>query len=127
MDAKTAQHPIADDSLSRTREVRLREADVLIIGGGFAGFTCFRAIDRDRRQVHLLTNRNHFLFTPLLPLAATGSVEVRSIVEPIRTFEKRAGEIIVGEARDLDPDKKIVRVQFEGDAEALEIRYQTLV
>ena len=125
MDAKTAEHPVAAASPSRDGRVRLREADILIVGGGFAGFMCFRAIDRDRRQVALLTNRNHFLFTPLLPLAATGSVEVRSIVEPIRSFEKRPGEIIVGEAKDLDPENQIVRVQFEGDEER--VHYQTLV
>jgi len=52
------------------------DADVLIVGGGFAGLSCFRQIDRRRRRVTLLTDRNHFLFTPLLPLAAVGSVVI---------------------------------------------------
>lgn len=32
----------------------------------------------------LLSPSNYFLYTPLLPSAATGTVEERSIVEPIR-------------------------------------------
>jgi len=34
--------------------------------------------------VVLVSPRNYFLYTPLLPGAATGAVEARSIVEPIR-------------------------------------------
>ncbi len=63
------------------------QADVLIVGGGFAGVSCLRSIDRRRRRVVLLSARNDFLFTPLLTMAATGAVEIRSIVKPLRTFQ----------------------------------------
>lgn len=102
------------------------EADVLIVGGGFAGLSCFRRIDRRKRRVTLLTDRNHFLFTPLLPLAAVGSVEVRSIVEPVHLFEKAPGEVIIGKAIDILPEEREVLVQFEGDRVG-RIGYQTLV
>ena len=38
----------------------------------------------DRVDVTLVSPRNYFLYTPLLPAAATGTVEERSIVEPVR-------------------------------------------
>jgi len=102
------------------------ESDILIIGGGFAGFSLFRQIDRRKRQVRLLTDRNHFLFTPLLPLAAVGSVEVRSIVESVHLFEKKKGEVIIGKAVDLLPAEKKVVVEYsEGRKE--EISYKELV
>jgi NADH:ubiquinone reductase (non-electrogenic) len=101
-------------------------ADILIVGGGFSGFSCYQAIDRKKRQVHLLSNRNHFLFTPLLPLAAVGTVEVRSIVEPIHSFEKKKGEIIIGEAVDLWPEQNKLIVRFGPDQNE-EIQYNTLV
>jgi len=100
--------------------------DVVIIGGGFAGLSCFQHIDRKKREVRLLTNRNHFLFTPLLPLAATGGVEVRSIVEPITSFEKSPGEIIIAEAVSADFEKKILHVRYD-DGTFGEISYETLV
>jgi len=100
--------------------------DILIIGGGFAGFSCYQAVDRRKRQVHLLSNRNHFLFTPLLPLAAVGTVEVRSIVEPIYSFEKKKGETIIGEAVDIFPEQNKLIVRFEAGLNE-EIQYNTLV
>src|ERR1043166_108443 len=104
----------------------MRRADILIIGGGFAGLSCFRAIDRARRNVTLLSDRNHFLFTPLLPLAATGAVEVRSIVEPLWSFQKSQGEIVIGRVVDLDPAAKKVTVESD-DEQRQEIAYQVVV
>lgn len=37
-----------------------------------------------KMDLTLLSDRNYFLYTPLLPAAATGTVEERSIVEPVR-------------------------------------------
>jgi NADH dehydrogenase FAD-containing subunit len=39
-----------------------------------------------------MSPRNYFLYTPLLPAVATGTMEERSIVEPIRN-------LIVGKVR----------------------------
>lgn len=36
-------------------------------------------------DVTLVSPRNYFLYTPLLPSAATGTVEPRSIVDPVRS------------------------------------------
>lgn len=39
---------------------------------------------RELYDVVLLSPRNYFLYTPLLPAVAAGSMEERSIVEPVR-------------------------------------------
>lgn len=39
---------------------------------------------REEYDVVLLSPRNYFLYTPLLPAVAAGSMEVRSIVTPVR-------------------------------------------
>ena len=103
-----------------------RDADILIVGGGFAGLSCFRSIDRHRRSVTLLSDRNHFLFTPLLPLAATGVVEVRSIVEPLWSFQKNRGEIVIGRVADIDAVKREVSIESDLQ-EPQKIRYRVLV
>jgi len=61
---------------------------LLIIGTGFAAFSLIKEIDVDRYQVTIVSPRNHFLFTPLLPSTTVGTVEFRSIMEPIRTSRK---------------------------------------
>jgi NADH dehydrogenase len=62
---------------------------VVILGGGFAGVTA--AVELARRcagllpvHVTLISNQNFFLFTPMLAEAATGAVETRHILYPIR-------------------------------------------
>jgi NADH:ubiquinone reductase (non-electrogenic) len=39
---------------------------------------------REKYQVTIVSPRNYFLYTPLLPAVATGTCEERSIVEPVR-------------------------------------------
>src|SRR6266571_8300084 len=62
---------------------------VLIVGGGFAGVTT--AVELAKRcagvlpvHITLISNRNFFLFTPMLAEAGTGAVETRHVLYPIR-------------------------------------------
>lgn len=41
-------------------------------------------IDVDKFDVICVSPRNHFVFTPMLPATAVGSVEPRSLLEPVR-------------------------------------------
>ena len=43
-----------------------------------------KGLDRDAYEVTVISPRNYFLFTPLLPSATTGQVESRTLMEPIR-------------------------------------------
>ena len=69
---------------------------ILILGGGFAGVTA--ALGLARRcagllpvHITLVSNQNFFLFTPMLAEAATGAVETRHILYPIRPLCGRWG------------------------------------
>lgn len=62
---------------------------ILILGGGFAGVTT--ALKLAKRcagvlpvHITLVSNQNFFLFTPMLAEAASGAVEVRHVLYPIR-------------------------------------------
>jgi NADH:ubiquinone reductase (non-electrogenic) len=57
---------------------------LLVLGCGFAGFSLLYRLKKSAWDITLLTPRNYFLFTPLLPSAVAGSVEFRSILEPAR-------------------------------------------
>ena len=48
-------------------------------------------LDTTQYDVVVVSPRNYFLFTPLLPGVTTGSVEARSISEPIRRIIVRVG------------------------------------
>lgn len=62
---------------------------ILILGGGFAGVTT--ALKLAKRcagvlpvHITLVSNQNFFLFTPMLAEAASGAVEARHVLYPIR-------------------------------------------
>src|SRR5262250_1054022 len=62
---------------------------IVILGGGFAGVTTAIELAKGCAgvlPVHntLLSERNFFLFTPMLAEAATGAVETRHVLHPIR-------------------------------------------
>eukprot|EP00598_Pedospumella_elongata_P000480 CAMPEP_0184975452 /NCGR_PEP_ID=MMETSP1098-20130426/6705_1 /TAXON_ID=89044 /ORGANISM="Spumella elongata, Strain CCAP 955/1" /LENGTH=481 /DNA_ID=CAMNT_0027498199 /DNA_START=18 /DNA_END=1463 /DNA_ORIENTATION=- len=59
---------------------------VVVIGCGWAGYRFAQDIDKSKYHVSLVSPRNHFLFTPLLPSTAVGTLEFRCIQEPVRTI-----------------------------------------
>lgn len=60
---------------------------VILLGTGFAAFRFIKKINTRLYQVTVVSPRNHFLFTPLLPSTTVGTIEFRSIIEPVRNTE----------------------------------------
>ena len=56
------------------------------MGTGWAGYNICRDLDPARYKVVCVSPADHVLFTPLLRLTATGTLEFRSIQEPVRTI-----------------------------------------
>ena len=53
----------------------------------FSGFRLARDLDKSKYDVTILSPRNHFLFTPLLPSTSVGTLEFRCVQEPVRTIK----------------------------------------
>jgi NADH:ubiquinone reductase (non-electrogenic) len=62
----------------------MKRPRLLLLGSGFAAFSFLKHIDVRRHDVTVISPRNHFLFTPLLPSTTVGTVEFRTIIEPLR-------------------------------------------
>jgi NADH:ubiquinone reductase (H+-translocating) len=104
--------------------VERREArgGTLVLGGGFAGSYVARLLKR--RGATIVSHENFMLFTPLLPEAASGTIEPRHVVVPIRQMCPHA-ELVLGDIRALDRERSAVVV--ESLAGELEIGYEHLV
>jgi NADH dehydrogenase len=83
---------------------------VLILGGGFAGLVATQTLKRANVDITLLDKRNFHLFQPLLYQVATGSLSPAEIAAPIRAVfsHQKNVEVLLGEAVDIDPEKKNV-------------------
>jgi NADH:ubiquinone reductase (H+-translocating) len=96
---------------------------IVILGGGFGGLYCAKALGRARAKVTLIDMRNFHLFQPLLYQVATASLSPADIASPIRTILRGRGntQVWMGEAVDIDADARVVKLR-DG-----ELRYDYLV
>ncbi|MGH3033503.1 MAG: NAD(P)/FAD-dependent oxidoreductase [Gaiellaceae bacterium] len=101
---------------------RKARGGVLVLGGGFAGGYVARLLGK--RGATIVSPENFMLYTPILPEAASGMLEPRHVVVPLRLMCPRA-ELLLGRATGLDEEGRIVSVAVE-DGE-LEIEYEHLV
>jgi NADH:ubiquinone reductase (non-electrogenic) len=99
---------------------------LLVLGCGFAGFSLLSNLRKDRWDVTLLSPRNYFLFTPLLPSATSGSVEFRSILEPARR-RLRDVKVIEGAAEGIDWQARQVTCVAAVGEERFELGFDKLV
>ncbi|CAM9788443.1 unnamed protein product [Ectocarpus sp. 6 AP-2014] len=63
---------------------------VVVLGTGWAAHALLKEIDASKFEVTTVSPRNFFLFTPMLAASAVGTVEYRSITEPIRKVNPEA-------------------------------------
>ena len=82
-------------------------------GTGWGSVSLLKKLDTENYNVIVVSPRNYFLFTPLLPSCTVGTIEHRSIMEPIRNFlrhKKAAVKYYEAEATKIDYEKRVVYV-----------------
>jgi NADH:ubiquinone reductase (H+-translocating) len=90
----------------------MARARVVIIGGGFGGFTAARRFKGAPVDVTVVDRTNHHLFQPLLYQVATATVSPTDITVPIRWAlrRQRNASVILGEATAVDVNRRVVVV-----------------
>ncbi len=87
------------------------KTQVVVIGGGFAGMACVRALRRADVEIKLVDRRNFHLFQPLLYQVATGGLSPANIAAPLRSIfrKQRNVQVLLGEVADFNlPDRVVV-------------------
>ena len=79
---------------------------LVVLGAGWGGFRCAMDVDKTKYDVTVVSPRNHFLFTPLLPSTTVGTLEFRCVQEPVRTI--KGVKYVQASARDIDFNSKEV-------------------
>ena len=82
----------------------------LILGGGFAGAYVARLLGKTGAT--LVSTENFMLYTPLLPEAASGTLEPRHVVVPLRVMCPHA-ELLLGRVTSVDETARTVHVATE--------------
>eukprot|EP00741_Cyanophora_paradoxa_P018985 tig00021108_g18328.t1 len=101
----------------------------IVLGTGWGGHALAKSLS-ERQEVVWISPRNYFLFTPMLPSTAVGTVDFRSIIEPIQSAQKKA---VYYEAicTRVDTERKLAycrpTTRAKGDPEQFAIEYDKLI
>lgn len=86
---------------------------ILILGGGYIGLYCAMGLEKRLRPgeatITLVSPESFMLYQSFLPEAASGNIEPRHVVVPLRRALKRT-RLITGRVLSLDHDKKVASV-----------------
>lgn len=107
---------------------------LVILGTGWGSVALLKKLDTENYNVIVISPRNFFLFTPLLPSCPTGTVEHRSIMEPLRHIirhKKGTVKFYEADATKIDHEKRVVVVtdtsDIQGDVNTTEVPFDYLV
>ncbi|KAJ1984405.1 NADH:ubiquinone oxidoreductase [Dimargaris verticillata] len=107
---------------------------LVILGTGWGATALLKGIDTSLYNVVVVSPRNYFMFTPLLPSCTVGTIEHRSIMEPIRYItrhKQRAVHFYEASCTHIDPEAKTITVEdlseVKGDASKATLSYDYLV
>jgi NADH:ubiquinone reductase (H+-translocating) len=101
---------------------RSARGGVLVLGGGFAGAYVARLLGKSGATI--VTPENFMLYTPLLPEAASGTLEPRHTIVPLRAMCPHT-ELLLGRATAVDLEARTVAI--ETDAGPQTVRWEELV
>jgi NADH:ubiquinone reductase (non-electrogenic) len=107
---------------------------LVILGSGWGSVSLLKKLDTENYNVVVISPRNFFLFTPLLPSCTTGLIEHRSIMEPIRNIlrhKKATVKFYEAEATKIDYEKRLVYIsddsEIKGDVSHTVVPFDMLV
>ena len=131
--ARSAERPkLGAGRVLATRSTSLAPR-IVVLGGGFGGVAVALALARRCAgllpvRVTLVSDRNYFLFTPMLAEAATGAVDTRHVLHPIRPLCTATGvEFAEMTVEGIDLDRRRVAVRHQRLAVRQELHYDRLV
>ncbi|KXT12332.1 hypothetical protein AC579_7642 [Pseudocercospora musae] len=107
---------------------------LVVLGTGWGSVSLLKKLDTENYNVVVISPRNYFLFTPLLPSCTTGTIEHRSIMEPIRNFLRHKHTSVKyyeAEATKIDYEKRVVYIsddsEIKGTVSSNEVPFDMLV
>lgn len=122
-----AQDALVDETSEGGVIKRGKKKRVVVVGSGWSAHALVKIIDTDLYEVLVLSPRPFFIFTPMLTGASVGTIEIRSIIEPIRSANPLV-DYVEAEVVDVNPSAQSVLARPKQDpSRNLAIEYDYLV
>ncbi|ONH67376.1 External alternative NAD(P)H-ubiquinone oxidoreductase B1, mitochondrial [Cyberlindnera fabianii] len=121
-----------DDYDSPDKEQLRYRPKLVVLGSGWGSVAVLKSLSYGDYDVTVISPTNYFLFTPLLPSAATGTLEVKTLIESIRKIVNSLnGHYLEAYADKVEFSDKLVRVhqvdKLTGEKQEFYVPYDKLV
>ena len=98
-----------DDTEDNTR--KKYKPKLVVLGSGWGSVALLKQLNPEDFHVTVVSPCNYFLFTPMLPSATVGTLELRSLIEPIRRIVQRVkGHFLRAEAVEVELSEQLLEV-----------------
>lgn len=125
-----ADYFVDDDDSPENKAIK-HKPKLVILGTGWGSVALLKQLNPGDYHVTVVSPSNHFLFTPMLPSATVGTLELRSLVEPVRKIVRRVnGHFLKATAEDVEFSEKLVEVSAigpNGEKQNFYVPYDKLV
>ena len=103
---------LVDDDDCKEMQSQKDKPKLVILGSGWGSVALLKTLNPDDYHITVVSPVNYFLFTPMLPSATVGTLELRSLVEPVRRIVQRVkGHFIKAEAVGVEFSERLLEVQ----------------
>ena len=107
--------PIVDTLIdcedSEENEAQKDKPRLVVLGSGWGSVALLKTLRPEDYHITVVSPVNYFLFTPMLPSGTVGTLELRSLVEPVRRIVHRVrGHFLKASAVDVEFSEKLVEV-----------------
>lgn len=93
--------------LPKQKKKTVTKPSVVVLGSGWGAHALIKVLDCDLYDVTVISPRNAFAFTPMLAAASVGTVEFRSLLEPVRVANELV-DYVQASATEVDLERQTV-------------------
>ncbi|KAI9724134.1 MAG: hypothetical protein M1812_000853 [Candelaria pacifica] len=102
---------LVDDEDSHEMSRQKDKPKLVILGTGWGSVAMLKLLHAGDYHITVVSPVNYFLFTPMLPSATVGTLEFRSLIEPVRRIVNRVrGHFLKAEAEGIELSEKLLEV-----------------
>lgn len=121
---------VSDDDCPENTRAKTKPK-LVVLGSGWGSVALLKQLNPEDYHITVVSPVNYFLFTPMLPSATVGTLELRSLVEPIRRIVQRVrGHFLRAEAVDVVLSERLLevaQVDASGEERHFYLPYDKLV
>ncbi|KAF2077850.1 hypothetical protein CYY_000812 [Polysphondylium violaceum] len=108
-------------------EAKTTKPRIVILGCGWGSYAFLKKLKTHDYEVTVISPRNHFLFTPLLASTSVGTLEFRSIAEPIRNTIKENFNYLQAACTEINPTTNTISCVSTLHKKPFEVQYDKLI